>query len=388
MRFRNIGTGITVFALIAGTSTAHGESVKGTRWRVNCNGGGPSLKKILTHVEPGDTVLVHGTCKERVSITVGPLTIDGGGHAILDGAGVPPDDAEFNGVLTVDGAQGVTIRRMTIRNGAGQGILGLHGANMIVEKTVVEGFDPGPAIGLSNSAAELIDVTLQNNGLGIDAYSSSTVIFQGNVDVSQNQRGGMTLNMNTTAEIRGANVHVDNNGGVGILVVGDSRLAFSGFDVSRGSSLSTSFNQGPGMLLDHGLLATPGSSLPPGDWVITSSGNGGPGFLLPANGSIESPFGTARFVVEANPVGIQLGQGSTVVIVGGLNVKNNAQAGVAAEDASLTLVSIPPNPSVIQGNGTVDLALTFGSRSTIDGVQVGAIQCDATVLSRGTSLCP
>ena len=143
--------------------------------------------------------------------------------------------------------------------------------------------------------------------------------------------------MNTTAEIRGANVHVDNNGGVGILVVGDSRLAFSGFDVSRGSSLSTSFNKGPGMLLDHGLLATPGSSLPPGDWVITSSGNGGPGFLLASNGSIESPFGTARFVVEANPVGIQLGQGSTAVIVGGLNVKNNTQAGVVAEDASLTL---------------------------------------------------
>ena len=388
MRFRNIGTGFTLVALIAATSTTHGESLKGTRWRVNCNGGGPSLKKTLTHVAPGDTVFVNGTCRERVSITVGPLTIDGGGNAILDGAGVPPDDAEFNGVLTVDGAQGVTIRRMTIRNGAGQGILGLHGANMIVEKTVVEGFDPGPAIGLSNSAAELTDVTLRNNGLGIDAYSNSTVILQGDIDISQNLRGGLSLNMNTTAEIRGANVHVDNNGGVGILVVGDSRLAFSGFDVSRGSSLSTSFNKGPGMLLDHGLLATPGSSLPPGDWVITSSGNGGPGFLLAANGSMESPFGTARFVVEANPVGIQLGQGSTAVIVGGLNVKNNTQAGVVAEDASLTLVSIPPNPSAIQGNGTADLALSFGSRSTIDGVQVGAIQCDATVLSRGTSVCP
>src|SRR5215203_5980650 len=263
MTFKNIGTGFTLVALIAATSTTHGESLKGTRWRVNCNDGSPSLKKTLMHVAPGDTVLVIGTCKERVSITVGPLTIDGVGNAILDGTGVPPDEAEFNGVLTVDGAQGVTIRRMTIRNGAGQGILGLHGANMIVEKTVVEGFDPGPAIGLSNSAAELTDVTLRNNGLGIDAYSSSTVILHGEIDISQNQRGGLSLNINTTAEIRGANVHVDNNGGVGILVVGDSQLAFSGFDVSRGSSLSTSYNKAPGMLLDHGLLATPGSSLPP-----------------------------------------------------------------------------------------------------------------------------
>ena len=85
MRFRNIGTGFTLVALIAATSTTHGESLKGTRWRVNCNGGGPSLKKTLTHVAPGDTVFVNGTCRERVSITVGPLTIDGGGHAILDG---------------------------------------------------------------------------------------------------------------------------------------------------------------------------------------------------------------------------------------------------------------------------------------------------------------
>ena len=76
------------------------------------------------------------------------------------------------------------------------------------------------------------------------------------------------------------------------------------------------------------------------------------------------------------------------MIVGGLNVKNNTQAGVVAEDASLTLVSIPSNASAIQGNGTADLALTFGARSTIDGVQMGTMQCDATVLSRGTRVCP
>ena len=184
-------------------------------------------------------------------------------------------------MLTVDGgAGGHNQEDDDPERGGPEASWGFRGANMIVEKTVVEGFNPGPAIGLSNSAAELTDVTLRNNGLGIDAYSSSTVILQGEIDISHNLRGGLSLNMNTTAEIRGANVHVDNNGGVGILVVGDSRLAFSGFDVSRGSSLSTSSNKGPGMLLDHGLLATPGSSLPPGDWVITSSGNGGPGFLV------------------------------------------------------------------------------------------------------------
>lgn len=384
----NTSACFVILGLLIGAPTALAEFDDKTKWHANCVRDGSGLKKAVAHAKPGDTILVSGTCQERVTIKVGPLTIDGGGSATIDGTGVPPDTPEFNGVLTVDGAHGVRIRRITIQNGAGQGILGLHGASIVIQNTAVEGFNPGPAISLSNSSAELINVTLQNNGLGIDAYSNSTVIFRDNINITGNSAGGMVLNANTTAEIRGATVHVDNNGGVGIIVAAHSTLGFSGFDISSGSSLSTSANQGPGILLHHSLFVTPGSSLPPGNWVITSSGNGGPGFLLPSNGSIQSPFGTARFVVENNPVGIDFGQGSTALIVGGLNVKNNTQAGIVGTDSSLTLVSIAPNPSAIQGNGAADLALSFGSRATIDGVSVGPILCDSSVLSQGTSTCP
>ncbi len=53
----------------------------------------------------------------------------------------------------------------------------------------------------------------------------------------------------------------------------------------------------------------------------------------------------------------------------------------------LWFISIPPNPSAITGNG-VDVDLRFGARATFDGVDVGTITCDSTVLSRGTTVCP
>jgi hypothetical protein len=76
-----------------------------------------------------------------------------------------------------------------------------------------------------------------------------------------------------------------------------------------------------------------------------------------------------------------------VLIAGGLTVQANG-AGVVADGAgTLTLRSTQANPSTITGNGS-DMRLLFGTRSTIEGVTIGTLVCDATVLSRGTKICP
>lgn len=59
-----------------------------------------------------------------------------------------------------------------------------------------------------------------------------------------------------------------------------------------------------------------------------------------------------------------------------------------AGQLAVTLVSTPPAASTIQNNTGVDVDFRFGTRATIDGVTVGSIVCDATVLSRGTTVCP
>jgi hypothetical protein len=70
-----------------------------------------------------------------------------------------------------------------------------------------------------------------------------------------------------------------------------------------------------------------------------------------------------------------------------LSIQNNG-TGMSADGAgTLTLASIPTNPSVVENNGS-DVDLRFGTRATFDGVTIGTITCDATVLSRGTTVCP
>jgi hypothetical protein len=317
-------------------------------------------------------------------VTRGPLTLDGGGDAILDGTGVGPNDQEFNGLLTVDGAHGITIRGWTVRNSSGEGILGLRGASLLIQDTVVEQSFTG--IGLSNSAAEIVDSASRDNSNGLDAYSASTVIFRGDIQISRNTAESLTLNGKSLAEIRGGHLQVSDNPAGGIIISAESSLVIFGFKTSQTSRLTTTNNQGPGIVIGQGQLFVAGAAFAPGSIVITSSGNTGPGVLL-VNGNISNPFGAARLVVENNPVGMQFLQGSTATITGGLNVRNNS-VGIAADNAGgLTLTSTPANPSAIQSNGT-DVRLTFGTKSTINGVAVGTIVCDATVLSRGTIVCP
>jgi hypothetical protein len=86
--------------------------------------------------------------------------------------------------------------------------------------------------------------------------------------------------------------------------------------------------------------------------------------------------------------GLNVGGGGSALLIGGLTVQNN-QTGLLADAAgTLTLVSIPSNPSSIENNSGTDVDLKFGTRATFDGVTIGSITCDTTVLGRGTAVCP
>ena len=303
-----------VTMLLTVAPTVLGQQGRPARFHVDCDGGGPKLSKAIELAKPGDTIVVRGTCRERIKVTRGPLTLDGGGNAILDGAGVGPNEQEFNGLLTVDGAHGVTIRGWLIRNSTGEGIFGVHGANMVIQETAVEENFTG--IGLSNSAAEVVDSATRYNSIGLDAYSGSTVIFRGEIDISRNTEESLTLNGKSLAEIRGGHVQVHNNLAGGVIISAESSLVIFGFQASQASRLTTNNNQGPGIVIGQSQLFVAGAGFAPGGIAITSSGNAGPGVLL-VNGNISSPFGAARFVIENNPVGMQFLQGSTATIIGG-----------------------------------------------------------------------
>ena len=70
-----------------------------------------------------------------------------------------------------------------------------------------------------------------------------------------------------------------------------------------------------------------------------------------------------------------------------LTIQSNATGILADAADTLSFVTDPPNGSAITGNGT-DVDLKFGTRATLQGITIGTIVCDKTVLSRGSTVCP
>jgi hypothetical protein len=368
---------ISAAAAMAFVGASPGGDAASSMRVVNCDRG-QNIAEVLARAEPGDTIRVTGTCVERVSIKTDRITLDGQGAATLDGGGGPI--SEFDGVVIIDGASGVTIQGFTVQNGPGEGILGMHGAAFSVHNTTVQdnGFT-GVAVG-EGSTAELTDChLLRNGGPGIDVFTQSSAVLKGAIRTNDNLTGA-DVNGTSILEIRGAQVEASRNGNFGLVAGSNSQLAVFGFAGSRGSTFTIDANVQGGILLGDSVLNVFSEST----IAITNSPVG----IRANGGSIVSPFGVGTFVIENNVDGLDFRLDGTALFRGGLTVRNNG-AGVRTTDGAgvLWFISIPPNPSAITGNG-VDVDLRFGARATFDGVDVGTITCDSTVLSRGTTVCP
>ncbi len=361
---------------------------RGGRILVTGHAGLP-LSRVLHMARPGDTIRITGTITERVIITTDGITLDGQGVGILDGGGGGP--AEFDGVVTIDGARNVTITGLTIQNGPGEGIIGQHAAVFTVRDTIVQDC-AGTGLAVDGgSAADVTDCTLQRNLGGLDVFTNSTAILRGAVDVVENTGSGATVTGESIVELRGATAHFDRNGTVGLAATSSSQVAIFGFSVSQGSTLTADGNGTSGIFIADGQLSVFGASFfGSAANTISASNNGGDGIELPGNGALVAPHATANIVVKDNAgVGLNLGLGSMAAIIGGvLDVQGNATGLLADGAGASVLVAIPPGSLTIQDNTDVDVDLRFGSRMTIVGVDVGTMTCDGTVLTRGFPTCP
>jgi hypothetical protein len=358
------------------------------RAKVKCDKG-RTLTDALKKAKPGDTLKVTGTCHERVTITTDRLTLEGGGRAVLDGGGGGPTEF-FEGVVTIDGVQGVTLMGFTIQNGPSQGILGVGGAAFVVKDTTVQ--NNGVGIFLNNNAsAELTDIEVKNSGaIGIAVQNNSTAVFKGNISSTGSGSNGIAVQSGSTLEIRGASVQASNNARGGVDIV-DSQAIIFGYPESQGSMLTAHNNGSDGIFVATGSLSFFGGAFAGTGSLatISASNNGGGGIAIGLDGAVVSPFGAANIIIENNQqIGMNVGEGGSALIIGGLTVRNN-QTGLLADGAgTLTLVSQQSNPSSIENNDGMDVDLRFGTRVTFGGITIGTITCDATVLSRGTTVCP
>ena len=345
---------------------------------VNCDTG-QSLAHAVRQAKDGDTIRVRGTCHERIHVRTPRLTVAGDGNAVIDGTGVElGPDPEFDGLLVIDGVTGVTVGGLVIQKSTGNGVLTQHGAAVALREVRLQDNAITGVVVVDHSSAELADCVSTRNRLGLDVVTSSSAVLKGTVSINQNGNG-VDINGTSIVELRGAQVELNENGGYGLIAASGSHVAIFGWQSAAGSTVTANSNGFAGLVFGQGTLTTYVPS------VITASNNTFGLFLNAAN--LIAPFEEARFRLENNGVGMSLGQGTTVLIAAGLTIQANG-AGVVADGAgTLTLRSTQANPSTITGNGS-DMRLLFGTRSTIEGVTIGTLVCDATVLSRGTKICP
>ncbi len=345
---------------------------------VNCHEG-QTISKALRKAAPGDTILVNGTCHEKLTITKDRIALDGQGNAILDGGHGTGTD--FDGLVIIDGASGVTVTGFTVQNGA-SGIVGRRGASFAVHNTTVQDNTVTGIVVADGSTADLTDCTMQRNRLGLDVVTGSSAILKGDINITHNAGNGVDVNGGSVLEVRGATVQASNNGAFG-LAVGSGQLATFNFPESQGSTIIASHNGGGGILLADSTFVIFGNP------TTVTAMNNPVGFFVPGNGHISSPLGRGKFLIQNNGIGMNFGDGSGAVFIGGLTVQNNGTGVLADAAGTLTFVSIPPNPSSITGNTITDVDLRFGTRATFGGVTIGTIKCDGTVLSRGgPTVCP
>lgn len=348
--------------------------------RVRCDRG-ESLQKALRRARPHDTIRFHGTCYESVVIKTDHLTLYGVDGATIDGSQAPSE-----AVVLIDGARKLQLANFTVQNGSDQGILATHQSQALLSDLSARN---NGTIGLSvdRSHLEIVDLLLDDNGTGgMDAYTGSTVVAKGRLSANNNGGDGLAVNGKTFFELRGANVTANQNAGSGVSIINDSRLQIFSFPEAQGSSIDANHNGFAGIGILGAELGVVGSQyFGSGANVIRANNNQVFGFFAPA-GAILSPHATAKFLASGNGVGLLLEDGGSVLIVGGLDLTENG-AGISAHGAgTLTIVSVPPNPSRVDSN-LIDLDLGFGTRLTSDGVTVTSIACDATVLTRGLA-CP
>lgn len=352
---------------------------------VDCSSG-QSINKAISHAKRGDTILVAGTCHERVVVTK-PITLDGGGSATIDGVGVAQaaqaqaTSPEFDGLVVIDGVTGVRLIGLTVQNSATNAIVAAHGAAVTLRNITTQNNALTGIVIIDNSTAEAIDCTTRSNRLGFDVVTNSSLVLKGAFTSTNNATNGGDINGESIVELRGAQVTLNDNQQFGVIAGSSSHIAVFGWDAAHGSTLTASGNLVAGVGVADSRLTTFS------DTVITLTNNG-MGLLLGPNGHVSSPpFAGATFVMHGNGIGMNLRMGASTFVVGKLDIHDNG-VGVLVDEASLYLQALPGPQSSVAGNGT-NVQLLFGSRSTILNVVIGTpLVCDATVLSRGTTTCP
>ena len=201
-------------------ASASGASGGGATHTVDCNAG-EIIQGKVDAAQPGDTILISGTCNEAVVVNKDDVTLDGGGSAVIDGAGID------RWAIDVTGRQKVTIKGLTVQNGHATGIAITESSGVWMQDVTVR-----------NTRRHK---DYDNDGHGLFIGHASSIVLTGTIVADNNAGNGIIVFQNSSALAGGnftprespfprASVQANGNGENGIFVGGSSSFAaFSNF---------------------------------------------------------------------------------------------------------------------------------------------------------------
>ena len=317
--------------LIAAGFFAVGMAFAQTVREVDCDK--ESLRNVVAATAPGDTLRISGTCREAVTITLDRVTLDGAGTAVFDGGfpgGGPfgPGGGAFNAMIVIDGARGVTLRGITVRNGPGGGLIVQRNAAVSLQGALIQNSYFGMVV-RDSSHAEIFESEISGNtdaGLGV---VNSTVDFHAQVKINRNIQG-ISASGNCDLELPGVELEASGNKTHGILISGCS---LNIRDFGAPSRITANDNGGDGLFMGGGQLVAgePVFFVGRGPYFheIVAANNKGSGINLGGFASIVN-LGGAVFNLSGNATGLNVSMESSVLSVGGLRVGNN-DVGILAD---------------------------------------------------------
>lgn len=221
---------------------------------------GQALQHFIDEVNPGDTLVVSGTCNANVLISEAKsnLVIDGQGTAIIDGSG------NANAPAVHIRGRSISIKGFIIVGGR-SGVQLSGGASARIDGNRISGA-VAHGVGLhNNSFAQVVDNTIEQNGANgicICEHSAADIGFRGDIAaqaspniVRNNGTNGILVADASHGEIEGnsvygnagAGVHVDDNSSAKIGFISGVTGTFAGANTiemngNRGVLVSRSSN--------------------------------------------------------------------------------------------------------------------------------------------------
>lgn len=273
--------------------------------RLTC-GPGKTLGQAIKRLQPGDTLLVSGTCNENLDIgqEVQRITLDGQGTATISG------DSSAN-AITVTG-RGITIRGFVITGGSPQAVSVADGGSAVIDGNTIQNAARNGIAVFRNSSADIINNTIQNNplaGIAIQSNSSARIGWLGPPNkrvsapntIQNNGAQGIQVYRGSSAQIFSNTIQ--NNGAQGIIVDRNAQAEIAACIITGnlGDGVRGLRNAG----IDFGTDAT--GATPQFDDDTNTGTNGGYGVRCSIAGFVDGRLGTLTGTLG----GMEFGEGCT-----------------------------------------------------------------------------